>query len=55
MLESDIRQIQLVWTVIQPAMHRDFMYSAKKEFPSQKFIPISTHTTRELKVGLCEV
>ena len=47
---SNYKQFQLIWTVIQPAMHRDFMYTAKKEFPSLEFMPISTHTTRKLKV-----
>ena len=33
-------------------MHRDFMYTAKKEFPALEFLPISTHTTRKLRVTL---
>ena len=47
---SNLKQFQFIWTVIQPAMHRDFMYTAKKEFPDQDFAPISIHATRKLKV-----
>jgi hypothetical protein len=30
---------------------RDFMYTAQKQFPETEFTPVSTHTTREIKVG----
>ena len=50
---SDLTQIKFLWTVIQPALHRDFMYSAKKDFPKQRFIPISTFAGRKMKVSLC--
>ncbi|CAH1798892.1 unnamed protein product [Owenia fusiformis] len=46
---SNLNQIQFLWTVVQPALHRDFMYTAKKEFPSQTFQPVSTYTSREVK------
>ena len=47
---SNFRQIQFLWTVIQPALHRDFMYTASKDYPKQHFIPISSHQSREIKV-----
>ena len=36
---------------MQPHQHRDFMYTAQKQFPETEFTPVSTHTTREIKVG----
>ena len=48
---SNFKQFQFIWTVIQPAMHRDFMYTAKKEFPEINFLPISTHVSRKLRVS----
>ena len=36
---------------MQPHQHRDFMYTAQKEFPETEFTPVSTHTTREVKVS----
>ena len=47
---SSYKQQQFVRTVVQPALHRDFMYTASKHYPSRKFVPISTTTSRDKKV-----
>ncbi|XP_066265197.1 beta-TrCP-like [Branchiostoma lanceolatum] len=43
------QQFQFLWTVSQPTLHRDFMFAAKRDYPSTKFVPISTHLTREIR------
>lgn len=46
---SNHQQFQFLYTVMQPHQHRDFMYTAQKQFPETEFTPVSTHTTREIK------
>ncbi|CAG2255121.1 FBXW7 [Mytilus edulis] len=46
---SNHQQFQFLYTVMQPHQHRDFMYTAQKQFPETEFTPVSTHTTREVK------
>ena len=47
---SNYTQFQFLFTVMQPSLHRDFMYTAHTRFPDIEFKPISTHISRELKV-----
>ncbi|XP_048240296.1 F-box protein MET30-like [Haliotis rufescens] len=47
--KSNYTQFQFLYTVMQPTLHRDFMYTARSHFPDIDFQPISTHTSRELK------
>ncbi|XP_046574682.1 LOW QUALITY PROTEIN: F-box/WD repeat-containing protein 7-like [Haliotis rubra] len=47
--KSNYRQFQFLYTVMQPTLHRDFMYTARSHFPDIDFQPVSTHTSRELK------
>ncbi|KAL5010050.1 hypothetical protein ScPMuIL_012355 [Solemya velum] len=49
---SGHNQVQLLYTVMQPSLHRDFMYAARKQFPDVEFKPLSTHITRRLKSKL---
>lgn len=49
LLHMDYEQYRLLWTVIQPTLHRDFMYSAQAAFPKSNFQPISTHSSRKLR------
>ncbi|XP_077982963.1 uncharacterized protein LOC144437811 [Glandiceps talaboti] len=49
LIRSNYNQVQFLWTTLQPALHRDFMYSSKQNFPENKFTPISTHSSREKK------
>ncbi|XP_070531746.1 F-box and WD repeat domain-containing 11-A-like [Ptychodera flava] len=49
LVRSNYNQVQFLWTTLQPALHRDFMYSSKQYFPQTKFTPISKHTSREKK------
>ncbi|KAH3737987.1 uncharacterized protein LOC127851391 [Dreissena polymorpha] len=49
---SNFRQFQFLNTSLQPALHRDFMYTARTQFPSIEFVPLSTHTSRKLKEKL---
>ncbi|PVD28511.1 hypothetical protein C0Q70_11099 [Pomacea canaliculata] len=46
---SGYKQFQFLATVLQPSLHRDFMYAASIRFPDIDFKPISTHVSRELK------
>ncbi|XP_064629049.1 uncharacterized protein LOC135488385 [Lineus longissimus] len=46
---SNYNQFQFLWTVMQPALHRDFMYSAKSVYPTMNFTPISTTISRAMK------
>ncbi|XP_071509151.1 uncharacterized protein [Diadema antillarum] len=46
---SNFSQYNFLWTTLQPALHRDFMYTARQHFPGHHFDPISSHTSRETK------
>ncbi|KAK2186742.1 hypothetical protein NP493_190g01015 [Ridgeia piscesae] len=46
---SSYRQLRFLWTVVQPALHRDFTYAANCHFPPLYFPPISTYITRHVK------
>nr|KAI8742362.1 F-box protein MET30 [Biomphalaria glabrata] len=52
---SSTVQIQFLYTVLQPSVHRDFMYTMRTRFPEIEFSPISTHITRHIKKRLREV
>ncbi|KAH9519421.1 hypothetical protein Btru_075494 [Bulinus truncatus] len=52
---SSSTQIQLLYTVLQPSVHRDFMYTMRTRFPEIEFSPISTHVTRKIKKRLREM
>ncbi|XP_013398191.1 F-box/WD repeat-containing protein 7 isoform X2 [Lingula anatina] len=54
LVRSGYSQLQFLWTVLQPALHRDFMYSSKKEFPLLSFPPVSTYKSREIKIKLIQ-
>jgi hypothetical protein len=49
LLHMDYDQYRFLWTVMQPSLHRDFMYSAQANHPKASFQPISTHSTRKLR------
>ncbi|XP_077866900.1 uncharacterized protein LOC100378122 [Saccoglossus kowalevskii] len=49
LIRSNYTQVQFLWTTLQPALHRDFMYASKQHYPQSKFVPISTHATRQKK------
>ncbi|XP_061192203.1 F-box/WD repeat-containing protein 1A-like [Saccostrea echinata] len=49
---SNHTQFQFLYTVMQPHLHRDFMYTAQSMYPSMEFKPFSTHTSRELEQKL---
>lgn len=49
---SNYNQFQFLSTSLQPILHRDFMYTARTEFPAIEFLPVSTHTSRKLKEKL---
>ncbi|KAL4233353.1 hypothetical protein ACF0H5_008035 [Mactra antiquata] len=49
---SNFNQFQFLTTTLQPILHRDFMYTAKSQFPAINFVPISTHISRKLKEKL---
>lgn len=58
MLEKLLRQTSVhlsgfLCSAVEPAMHRDFMYAAKNEFPTHSFTPISNYKGRLLKVITC--
>ncbi|XP_078715319.1 uncharacterized protein LOC144933900 isoform X3 [Lampetra fluviatilis] len=42
-------QAQLLWTALQPALHRDFMYTGQRAFPGFSFAPVSTEWTRKAR------
>ncbi|XP_061420309.1 F-box/WD repeat-containing protein 7-like [Lethenteron reissneri] len=42
-------QAQLLWTALQPALHRDFMYMGQRAFPGFSFAPVSTEWTRKAR------
>nr|XP_018673256.1 F-box/WD repeat-containing protein 7 isoform X1 [Ciona intestinalis]XP_026696631.1 F-box/WD repeat-containing protein 7 isoform X1 [Ciona intestinalis]XP_026696633.1 F-box/WD repeat-containing protein 7 isoform X1 [Ciona intestinalis] len=49
---SNFPQFQLLWTAVEPILHRDFMYSASERFPSEQFTPISTEISRATRQRL---
>lgn len=52
LLHMDYDQYRFLWTVMQPSLHRDFMYSAQLIHPNSNFQPMSTHTSRKLREHL---
>ena len=52
LLHMDYEQYRFLWTVMQPSLHRDFMYSAQVNHPGSNFQPLSTHSTRKLRENL---
>ncbi|XP_069037967.1 F-box and WD repeat domain-containing 11-A-like [Lepisosteus oculatus] len=48
LIRSQFSQIQLLWTILQPVCHRDFMYTARMAFPEFQLSPISTEFSRRL-------
>lgn len=44
----DQEQITFLWTVVEPTLHRDFMYSSLNAFPRSSFSPVSTPLCREV-------
>ncbi|XP_022292117.2 uncharacterized protein LOC111103271 isoform X2 [Crassostrea virginica] len=49
---SNHTQFQFLYTVMQPYLHRDFMYTAQSMYPSMEFKPFSTYTSREVQQKL---
>ncbi|ESO89189.1 hypothetical protein LOTGIDRAFT_154278 [Lottia gigantea] len=47
--QSSYSQFQFLFTVLQPSLHRDFMYTAQTRFPHIDFTPVSTYTSRAYK------
>ncbi|CAF0823292.1 unnamed protein product [Adineta steineri] len=45
-------QLDMLWTVLQPSLHRDYYYAVKSRFPNYHFKQISTPNSRIFKV--CE-
>jgi hypothetical protein len=43
-------QLDMLWTVLQPALHRDYFYAVKSRYPNYQFKRISTPDSRILKV-----
>jgi len=52
LLHMDYEQYRFLWTVMQPSLHRDFMYSAQLAHPETQFQPLSTHASRKLREKL---
>lgn len=52
LLHMGYEEYRFLWTVMQPSLHRDFMYSAQLAHPHANFQPLSTHTSRKLKENL---
>ncbi|EDO32198.1 predicted protein [Nematostella vectensis] len=44
----ELEQISFLWTVVEPLLHRDFMYSSLNAFPRSSFSPVSTPVCREV-------
>ncbi|XP_020604751.1 F-box/WD repeat-containing protein 7-like [Orbicella faveolata] len=44
----DQEQITFLWTVVEPTLHRDFMYSSLNAFPRSSFSPVSIPLCREV-------
>ncbi|KAJ8311029.1 hypothetical protein KUTeg_011413 [Tegillarca granosa] len=49
---SNHTQFQFLHTALQPALHRDFLYTAQTQFPSVEFKPVSTHASRQVQQKL---
>ena len=47
---SELAQINLLWTSLQPVTHRDYFYSGKYEYPEFDFKKLSTPITRDLVI-----
>ncbi|CAF1108203.1 unnamed protein product [Rotaria sp. Silwood1] len=43
-------QIDMLWTVLQPSLHRDYFYAVKSRYPNYHFKRISTPDSRFLRV-----
>ncbi|CAF1636120.1 unnamed protein product [Adineta ricciae] len=43
-------QLDMLWTVLQPSLHRDYFYAVKFRYPDYHFKQISTPSSRTLKV-----
>ena len=43
---SEIIQIDLIWTILQPITHRDLYYAAKIDDPDYNYKKLSTPITR---------
>ncbi|KAK3707206.1 hypothetical protein QZH41_019558, partial [Actinostola sp. cb2023] len=41
-------EINFLWTVVEPTLHRDFMYSSLNAFPMSSFSPVSIPICREV-------
>ncbi|KXJ24637.1 F-box/WD repeat-containing protein 7 [Exaiptasia diaphana] len=41
-------EINFLWTVVEPTLHRDFMYSSLNAFPRSSFSPVSIPIPREV-------
>ncbi|XP_067947133.1 beta-TrCP-like [Watersipora subatra] len=52
LLHMEYEQYRFLWTVMQPSLHRDFMYSAQLLHPCSNFQPLSTHASRKLRDNL---
>lgn len=37
LISSNLEQINFLWTVLQPVLHRDIYYSAQIDYPNFKF------------------
>ncbi|XP_038047842.1 F-box/WD repeat-containing protein 7-like [Patiria miniata] len=46
---SNYSQFGFLWTCLQPALHRDFMYTSQQLYPEHRFTPISTFVSRETR------
>ncbi|CAF3765548.1 unnamed protein product [Rotaria sp. Silwood1] len=42
-------QIDMLWTVLQPSLHRDYFYAVKSRYPNYHFKRISTPDSRFLR------
>ena len=51
LINSNLNQINILWTILQPVSHRDFFYSGKFDYPGYSFAKISTPVTRLFKVS----
>lgn len=40
----------MLWTVLQPSLHRDYFYTVKSRYPDYQFKRISTPNSRAFKV-----
>jgi hypothetical protein len=43
-------QLDMLWTVLQPCLHRDYFYTVQSRYPNYHFKRISTPDSRVLKV-----